>query len=105
MTDTLLTLLIIIGAINTGISLWNGRFAIDPMRIAQTIYADILISFDGHDNMTPEMARQQANARFTKWVVAVGYPMKAKDKVINLVVQLTREKHIPITYETKQELT
>ena len=101
-TDILLSIIIVLIIISTAVLAYGQRFAINPKRVALSIYIDIVTAV-GTDNLTPERARIEAQVRFAKMAELTGYPMKARAAVIKRVIELTREEVTPIKWNTIED--
>ncbi len=91
MTDAMLFLLVVATAVNGLVRLYTYRHKFDLERTALSIYGVIVEQFN-NDNMTSELARQQARIWFAKLSHEWGFPLSARTAVIQRVVSLTQEK-------------
>jgi len=91
MTDIMLFLLVVATAANGLIRLYTYRHRFDLERTALSIYGIIIENY-GSDNVTSEVARQQARMWFAKISHEWGFPLSAQKDVERRVVAMTREK-------------
>jgi len=91
MTDILLLLILIAITANGLATIYSGTRKFDLERTALSIYSQIAAEFGG-DNLTAELARQQARVWFARISHEYGFPMSARKSVVNRVVSMTQEK-------------